>query len=70
MHYIIDLDYVPEDIVEAISHDLSDTREGFLYIIKDSLIIFNTHSLILNEDHEFIDVEKLKELLILKHLKE
>lgn len=70
MHYIIDLDYVPEELIKTISHKISNTRKGFLYIRKDRLIIFNTHRLILLPGHEFIDVEKLKELLILRYLKE
>lgn len=69
MFYIIDTAYLPDELIQEIEAYLPSKAEGFLIIRKDGLG-FHTHRLFLDEGYEFIDIEKLKELLILKRLRE
>lgn len=70
MFYIIDIAYLPDELIKEIETYLPSKAEGFLFIRKDGLGIFTSYRLFLDEGYEFIDIEKLKELLILKRLKE
>lgn len=70
MYYIISMTYLPDELIEEIQLYLPDSREGFLFINKEDLSLYSSYILLLDADFEAIDVEKLKELLVLKRLKE
>lgn len=70
MYYVIDLLEVPEDLIKVIDDYLiPGFKNGlYLHITKDSLEFFRTYT-ILFKDCEVIDIKKLKELLLIKHLR-
>lgn len=73
MYYIINLfDEAPEDLIEAVNCYIprNSLRIGnYLHINSDTLIFFRAYKNIA-DTYEYIDIEKLKEILLLKHLKE
>lgn len=70
MYYVIDLLEVPEDLIKEIDDYLiPGFKNGlYLHITKDSLEFFRAFT-ILFKDCEVIDIKKLKELLLIKHLR-
>lgn len=72
MIYIIDLYHVPDDLIKAVDYCISPDRpktSRYLHINSDNLTFFRAN-LILVEDYEYIDIKKLKEVLLIKHLGE
>lgn len=71
MCYVIDLLEEPRELDKAIdNYSIPGFKHGrFLHITKDSLE-FSRAYVVLVDEYEVIDFQKLKEILILKHLKE
>ena len=70
MYYIIDLTDVPEDLIQVANMYIPRNRlktGRYLHINNDPLNFFKAYA-ILVEDYEHIDIKKLKELLLIKHL--
>ena len=70
MFYIIDLSDVPEDLIQVANMYIPRNRlktGRYLHINNDPLNFFKAYA-ILVEDYELIDIKKLKELLLIKHL--
>lgn len=66
---MIDMKSIPEDLYEEVAKYTPVTDLGYhLFIIKDSLSFFRSFT-ILTKDYEVIDIEKLKEILLTKHLR-
>lgn len=70
MYYIISITYLPDELIKEIQLYLPNAREGFLFINKEDLSLYDSYILLLDTDFEEIDIEKLKELLVLKRLQE
>lgn len=71
MFYAIEMEKVPDELIQAVLNhvsrrNLSGTK--YLHINPETLNFFMTYSF-LSDDIEIIDIEKLKEILLLKHLK-
>lgn len=69
MYYIVDMNYIPEELLEEINNYLSHTRRDFLYINKEDLTLMKGFAAVEGEC-TYIDIEKLKELLVLKRIQE
>lgn len=70
MFYVIDLTDVPEDLIKAVNYYIPKNRlktGNYLHINPDTLNFFKAYA-ILVEDYEYIDIKKLKELLLTRHL--
>lgn len=69
MYYVIDLLGEPKDLDKAIDNYLiPGFKHGrFLYIKKDSLKFYRSYVELFDEC-EVIDFQKLKELVLVKHL--
>lgn len=70
MYYVISMTYLPDELIKEIQLYLLNAKEGFLFINKEDLSLSSTYIHLLDADFEEIDIDKLKELLILKRLKE
>lgn len=71
MHYIVDLEEISEDMVSSIDSSIITMyfKQGrYLHIYQESLSFYRAHE-ILAAEYEFIDLEKLKEILLIKHLR-
>lgn len=69
MYYMIHTSFIPEELHEEINNYLSHTRREFLYINKEDLSLMRGFVAIEGEC-TYIDIEKLKELLVLKRIQE
>lgn len=70
MYYAVDLYEISKDLTKEIESYLHPGlgRGRFLHIKKDSLEFFRAYE-ILTDDYELIDTQKLKEILLVKHLR-
>lgn len=71
MYYAVDLYELSKDLTKEIERYLHPGlgRGRFLHIKKDSLKFFRAYE-ILTDDYELIDTQKLKEILLFKHLED
>lgn len=70
MFYVIDLSDVPEELIQVVNCYIPKNRlktGKYLHINSDTLNFFKAYA-ILVEDYEHIDIKKLKELLLTRHL--
>lgn len=71
MFYIVDLEDASEDILKSLEPllVLIYFKQGrYLHINKEYLDFYRAHEILVNE-YEIINVEKLKEILLIKHLR-
>lgn len=71
MHYIVDLEEISEDVVNSLDSSILTmyfNQGRYLHISQESLSFYRAHEILVDE-YEFIDLEKLKEILIIKHLR-
>lgn len=71
MYYVIDLQEEPRDLNKAVDSLLLPgfTNGRYLHIAKHSSEFFRAYSILPN-NYELIDTQKLKEILLVKHLKD
>lgn len=66
---MIDMESIPEELYEEVTKYIPITEFGYhLYINKESLGFFRSYR-ILTKDCEVIDIDRLKEILLVKHLR-
>lgn len=70
MYYMISMQYLPDAIFKEVQSYLPIERNGFLFIERNGLRLYVSYTLSLNEGYETINIDKLKEILVLKRLKE
>ena len=70
MYYMISIKHLPDELVKEIQMYLPSANSGFIFIKKNDLSLHNSYVRLFDEEWEPIDVDKLRELLVLKRLKE
>lgn len=72
MYYIINLEDLPNDLAKEACSQISYMmpRHGrYLHIVKETYEFYGAYGN-LAENHEFIDEQELKEIMLIKHLKD
>lgn len=69
MYYVIERQEIPDDLIKEIERYVYLMGGQYIYIDKETLQIFIGYE-VKNRNSNFIGIDKLKEILILKHLME
>lgn len=70
MYYMISMRNLPDELIREIQVYLPRALlDAFLFIDKNDLNLHSSYLHLFNEEIEPIDIEKLKEILVLKRLK-
>lgn len=72
MFYVIDLESLPDNLAKEARSQISYMmpRYGrYLYIVKETYEFYGAYGN-LTENHEFIDEQRLKEIMLIKHLED
>lgn len=71
MYYMISMRHLPDELIKEIQTYLPRAlMDTFLFIDKDDLSLHSSYTLLFDGDIEPIDIDKLKEILLLKHLED
>ena len=71
MYYMISMRHLPDELIREIQTYLPRALlDGFLFINKNDLSLHSSYATLFDEEWKYIDVNKLKELLILKRIKD
>ena len=67
---MISMRHLSDELIKEIQLYLPNIKEGFIFIRKHDLSLHSSYYILFEEDCEEIDVDKLKEILLIKHLKD